>query len=229
MNVFIDIETVPAQPETEARARIAESIRAPAAMKKPETIADWHSGSGKYAGEKEALIDEKYRRTALDGSRGEVISVAWAVGDIPVQSLQRELGQSEAELLGNVFNCIADAVNGRPPFFIGHYISGFDLKFMFHRAVINRVEPPFELPFYGRHDQHFYDTNTAWAGYRDRISQDNLCKALGIEGKPGDIDGSKVWDFVRRGDIDRVAEYNRDDVEKNREIYKRLTFRTNAS
>ena len=64
----------------------------------------------------------------------------------------------------------------------------------------------------------------AWCGFKDRISQDNLCKALGIEGKPSDISGENVWDFYRAGGIDRIEEYNRDDVEKAREIYKRLNF-----
>ena len=224
MNVFIDIETIPAQPEAETRAAIAENIKAPAAMKKPETIADWHNGAGKYAGEKDALIEEQYRRTSFDGSKGEIISVAWAVSNGEVQSQHRNLGESESELLAGVFERIHSEIGGRPPMFIGHYISGFDLKFLFHRAVINGIRPPFALPFYGRHDKDFYDTNTAWAGFRDRISQDNLCKALGIEGKPGDIDGSKVWDFVKAGNVERVAEYNRDDVEKNRRIFNRLNF-----
>lgn len=228
MNVFIDIETIPAQPESETRASIAETISAPGTMKKPETIAAWHNGEGQYAGVKDAEVDNLYRKTSFDGSKGEIISIAWAISNGDVQSMHRELIESEADLLVRVFDCISSVADGRHPFFIGHYISGFDLKFLFHRAVINKVRPPFELPFYGRHDQHFYDTNTAWAGFRDRISQDNLCKALGIEGKPGDIDGSRVWDFVKAGNVVRVAEYNRDDVEKNREIYKRLTFRDNA-
>ena len=90
--------------------------------------------------------------------------------------------------------------------------------------MILGVQPPFEIDFNGRHGKAFYDTQIAWAGFKGRMSQDNLCAALGIEGKPGDIDGSKVWGFVKEGKVDRVAEYNRDDVQKNREIYKRLNF-----
>ena len=115
-------------------------------------------------------------------------------------------------------------VNGRPPFFIGHYIGGFDLKFILHRCIILGVEPPFGIPAHGRHGKDFYDTMIAWAGSKGRISQDNLCKVLGIEGKPHDIDGSKVWGFVKEGRIDEVVEYNKDDVEKNRKIYNRLNF-----
>ncbi len=88
------------------------------------------------------------------------------------------------------------------------------------------VKPPFKLPFNGRHGSDFFCTQIAWAGFKGRASQDSICNALGIDGKPDDIDGSKVWDFVRDGKVKRVEEYNIDDVEKNREIYKRLTFYT---
>ena len=57
------------------------------------------------------------------------------------------------------------------------------------------------------------------------MSQNNLCKALGIEGKPGDIDGSKVWDFYKAGKIDRIEEYNRHDVETVEKIYNRINFK----
>lgn len=229
MNVFIDIETIPAQPEGAARSAIAESIKAPAAMKKPETIAAWNNGDGQYAGVKDAEIDKQYRATSFDGAKGEIISIAWAVENNDVSSSYRVLGSDEGGFLASVFGDIGQELGGRPPFFVGHYIGGFDLKFLFHRAAITYTKPPFDLPFYGRHSKDFYDTCVAWAGFKDRISQDNLCKALGIQGKPDDIDGSKVWDFVKAGNVERVSEYNRDDVEKCREIYRRLTFSISRS
>lgn len=224
MNIFIDIETIPEQPEDAAKALIAETIQAPTTMSKPETIADWHSGSGRYAGVKDAEIEKQYRNTSFDGSKGEIISVAFACYHGDVRVIHRNLGESEADLLDSVFRSIRNRTEGRPPYFIGHYISGFDLKFLFQRAVINKVNPHMQIPVGGRHGKDFFDTNMAWAGYGGRISQDNLCKALGIEGKPGDIDGSKVWDFVKAGNVARVAEYNADDVVKVRAIFNRLNF-----
>ena len=226
MNTFIDIETIPQQPETESKAVIAESIKAPAKMTKAETIADWHSGAGKYAGAKDALIEKTYRDTSFDGSKGEIISIAWAQDDEDIQSVSRELGESEADMLEKFFATIRPLGSRRPPFFVGQYIAGFDLKFLFHRAVILGVNPMLDLPFSGRHGLQFYCTQQAWAGFGGRMSQDNLCKAFGIEGKPDDIDGSKVWDFVKAGKINEVEAYNRDDVHKNRIIYNRLNFIT---
>jgi predicted PolB exonuclease-like 3'-5' exonuclease len=65
---------------------------------------------------------------------------------------------------------------------------------------------------------------TAWAGARNRVSLDKLCKAFGIETPKGGIDGSKVWDYVKAGKIDEVAAYCARDVEATRKVYKRLTF-----
>lgn len=224
MMVPIDIETIPQQPEEETKDEIAKTIAAPSKMTKAETIADWHNGAGKYAGVKDAAIEKAYRDTSFDGGKGEIISIAWSIEFGEVVSQHRNLGESEGDLIQHVFDCIVNAKHDRPPFFIGQYVAGFDLKFLYHRCVILGIKPPFKLPFNGRHDKDFYCTQAAWAGFNGLMSQDNLCKALGIEGKPDDIDGSKVWDFVKDGNVKRVAEYNRDDVTKNIEIYNRLNF-----
>ena len=62
-----------------------------------------------------------------------------------------------------------------------------------------------------------------WAGVGNRVSLDKLCKALGLPGK-GEIDGSKVWDYVRDGRIAEVADYCADDVRKVWAVYRRMTF-----
>ena len=87
MEVFIDIETCPEQPELVVKTEIAKSIQHPATIKKELTIADWHNGAGKYVGEKEAAIEDAYRKTGLSGNTGEVISVCIGSG------LDRESGE----------------------------------------------------------------------------------------------------------------------------------------
>jgi len=226
MKVYVDLETIPQQPENEAKKVIAETIKEPATMSKPETISQWHAGEGKYAGVKEKAIEDQYRNTSFDGSKGEIISIAWAVEDGEVKNISRNLDRPESDILDMFFYLLNTDLDKRKPYFIGHYISGFDLKFLFQRAVINNIDPGFDLKQDAKHGSQIYDTMIAWAGYGNRISQDNLCKALGIEGKPNDIDGSKVWQFVKEGNVERVAEYNKDDVEKVREIYKRMNFIT---
>lgn len=228
MEVFIDIETIPEQPEDEARAAIAETIQAPATMSKAETIAEWHAGGGKYAGVKDTAIDEQYRKTSLNGAKGEIASISWAFDDDePPYHVIRDGGDlTEEFILQAFFDSLKDTLGETRPYFVGHYIGGFDLPFIFQRAVINRVKPPFSLSQHGRHDQHFFDNMMAWAGFRGTISQENLCKALGIEIEgPEGLEGSNVWDAYKAGKLDEIAEYNKSDVAKAREIYRRLTFK----
>lgn len=223
MNTYIDIETIPQQPEDTTKAAIALTIEAPAQMSKPETIAEWHAGEGKYLGVKDALIEDTYRKTSFDGAKGEVCSISFAVEDGEIFTAHR--GEySETELLDVALTEIRLRMNGRKPYFVGHNVGGFDLKFLFHRCVINNVNPKFDLCQWGRHGSQFYDTMQAWAGFGGRVSQDNLCAALGITGKPDDIDGSKAWDHYKDGKIIRIAEYNASDIETVRKIHKRLTF-----
>lgn len=245
MNVYLDIETIPAQSgpyNYDYFLREAKSnFKAPSGLtkgqaceglgltgndakytSKDDAIKLWEE---KFAEEKAPEVaEENWRKTSFDGACGEIISIAWAVGGSEVRSIHRHLGDSESQLLSSFFDYLSSDLNGRPPFFIGQFLAGFDLKFIFHRAVILGVEPPFNLPFNGRHGSDFYCTQIAWAGFNGRMSQDNLCKALGIQGKPDDIDGSQVWDFVKAGNVQRVAEYNEDDVCRVRQIHKRLTF-----
>ena len=39
-----------------------------------------------------------------------------------------------------------------------------------------------------------------------------------------EIDGAKVWDFVRDGHADKVAIYCQADVERVRSVYRRINF-----
>jgi predicted PolB exonuclease-like 3'-5' exonuclease len=85
------------------------------------------------------------------------------------------------------------------------------------------LNPGIALKWQGRHGIAFFCTMEAWAGFNKRISQDALCEILGLEKKPDDIDGSKVYDYYLAGEIDKIVEYNKHDVKTVREIYKRVS------
>jgi len=222
--VYTDIETIPSQKEGFRESLV---IPMPGNIKKIETIAKWE------AEEKPALLEKAYRDTSFDGAHGEIIAIGWAFDDEPVDCAYRKLflnetsstvWEKERTVLKEFFsslieNCIA-------PKFVTFNGNNFDLPFIYHRAVILGVAPPkffprpLEIKPWG---EPTVDVMTMWAGMRGRISQDNLAKALGLEGK-GDFDGSMVWDAVQRGEEQKVAEYCKSDVETLRKIYKRLMF-----
>ena len=68
MNLYLDIETIPAQ-DPAIHAMIAERVTAPASYKKPETIAKWE------AEEKPAAVAKAIADTSFDGGLGEVCCI----------------------------------------------------------------------------------------------------------------------------------------------------------
>ena len=235
MNVYLDIETIPGQAKG-LREEIAAQLAPPANMKKAETIARWE------AEEKPDKIEQEWRKTAFAGDRGEVVCIAWAIdnGDVHcafrtpahLEGPNREM--TERHVLWAFFEAVREAgerARGRLPRFVGHNVRDFDLRFLYQRAVILGEPPGFRLPHDVRPGSDaVFDTMEAWAGFRNRISLDRLCRALSIPTKGAEldgeeIDGSRVWDFVRDGCIESVAAYCRADVERVRSVHRRLDFR----
>lgn len=226
MKITIDIETIPGQ-QAGLLERFRAEITAPAQYKKPESIADWMSANA------DSAAEEAWRKTSFDGALGQICVIGYAIEDQePVALYAADYEDGDAGLLRDFFGAISELrSDGRPvrPMFIGHNICSFDLPFIFHRAIVNGVPLPAGFPIHPKPwSDDCFDTMTYWAGHRDRISLDNLCRALGIEGK-GSIDGSQVWDYVRAGRISEVADYCKHDVAITRDAYKRLTFQEVAA
>jgi len=212
----IDIETIPGQAEW-IKEEAREKVSPPGTYKKPESIEKWMEENA----EQEA--DNIWRKTALDGSRGELLCFGFEIEGEQL-SFYREIDGSEADLLQNIYDGLSKL--GPKPLWIGHNITGFDLRFLWQRSVINGVKPSIEIPYDAKPwDARVYDTMYEWAGlnWQGRKSLDAVCKALGIEGK-GDIDGSKVWDYAKEGKIKEISDYCKEDVKKAITIYKRMTF-----
>lgn len=225
MKITLDIETIPTT-DPAVIAEMAASITAPAQYKKADSIADWLAENHALA------LKEKIAKTSFDGMLGRIACIACAFDDGPVFSAHSING--EKELLEQFYEHIVNwsgvshhtgnAELGMT--FIGHNIAGFDLPFLKHRSIILGVRPPNQLLAAMNAkawDKCIADTMLMWSSDREkRVSLDKLCKALGIPGK-GDFDGSMVaetWPV----DPDKVIAYCRGDVERTRQIYKRLTF-----
>ena len=226
MKIFLDIETIPCQIES-VKSAIAADVKPPATYKKAESIAEWERDK------KPLAVEEELKKTSFDGAFGQVCCVSMAIDDDePVTFYEQDWLNSEKKILTDFFALINGSYNRSrdiPPMFIGHNIVNFDLRFLFHRAVILGIRFPAYLPINGKAwDRDIFDTMTYWAGHNGRVSLDKLCKVLNLPQKGSEIgeeiDGSMVWGFVRDGKIDLVAKYCAADVERVREIYKRLNF-----
>jgi len=240
MNIPFDIETVPTQ-NAELAAQIAQQCLADrddalAAVKAPSNYKDADKISAYITSEREKIlanfesdVKTKIEKTSLDGGLGQIVCIGWAVDDGDTRCLQVVdlSAKSEAAMLEVWFDDLNKLHGGNPstrPLLIGHNHVGFDIPFVWKRAVVHGIKPPFWFP---RNPKPWadsvFDTMTQWAGDRERIKMDALCRILGIPGK-GDISGADVWPMVQAGRLDEVSEYCRADVERTRAIYKRMTF-----
>jgi len=221
LNLHFDIETIPDQRDGALQDCI-DNIAAPARYKKQESIDRWIKEEGPVA------AVEVWKKTALEGISGQIVSIAWSFDKYPVTGF---IHMDESWVIQTFFDTISERVkNGEGKFqqitWIGHNIIEFDLRFLYQRAVINGLKPAFSIPIDARHgSQSVFDNMVAWSGYRKYVKQDALYKALGGEPfKDDDMDGSMVWDYIDAGRFDEVLEYNKRDVLKVRHNYQRLIW-----
>ena len=246
MNIYLDIETVPAQRpdildelKASMSADLASKIAAiapPGNYKKQETIDAWYADEAPKVraamqSEFENELDSTYRKTSFDGAFGQVCVIGFAINDEPAITLFNTDWQDERTLLCQFIDSL-DADWERKDFVtvVGHNVASFDLRFLMHRYIVNGIRPHSVISRASQakpwESEKVFDTMVQWAGVGNRIKLDKLCKALNVPTPKGDIDGSKVWDYVNAGRIEEVAAYCKKDVEATRQVYKRMTFAT---
>ncbi len=219
-SIILDIETIGSD-RADVREFIASGISAPGQMKKAETIAAWE------ANDTPAAIDEAVAKTGLDGAFGRVCVIGWALDDEPAQVLAD--AEDEAGLLRQFAHLLRLAPSERfTTTVIGHNVSSFDLRFLTQRYIVNGIRPPLVISRAAQakpwETEKVFDTMVQWAGVGQRVSLEKLCLALSLPSPKGDLDGSKVWQYVKDGRLQEVADYCKRDVEAARAIWKRMTF-----
>lgn len=234
MIVYLDVETIPGQ-TTEARTCARASVRPPATLKKPESIAAW------WASEAPAAELEAWHRQSLDGgNHGELVSIA-ACTDVEGQQWVRcrAQGESEADLLRAFFDAVegwqreeAQRAAGNPHYWpadvfpVAHN-AAFDLGFIWRRCIVLGVPMPPWLPGpLGRAGKDYACTMQTWAGYGQRVSLDALCKTLRLPSpKDGGMDGTQVFAAWQAGECERIAAYNLRDALTVGLIWQRIAGR----
>lgn len=216
--LYLDIETLPTN-DANIMAEIAASVTPPGSYKKPETIAEWERET------KPALVKEAIAKTSFSGAAGSVCCIGWAWNDAEPRSLQVEDDMNERDVLGSLSNVLTDT---RPsgfdrPVIVGHYVAGFDIRFLWQRAFVLGVQMPAWFPRDPKPwADGIHDTMAMWGG-KESISLDDLCRALGLPGK-GNITGADVADLWQRGEREAVAAYCRGDVERVRAVHRKMMF-----
>lgn len=143
---------------------------------------------------------------ALVASRRDGIWNVEAVGAPHIE--QRD----EATLIDNFVWRIAE----RRPTLVTFNGNGFDLPVLRYRAMLHRISAPglSARPYFNRYSTDAIDLCDVLGSYGSggKATLHEICRTLGLEGKPGGIDGSKVSEFVDNGRIAEVAAYCESDV-----------------
>jgi predicted PolB exonuclease-like 3'-5' exonuclease len=94
--------------------------------------------------------------------------------------------------------------------------NSFDLPVLRYRAMVHRIAAPgLQLrPYFKRYTEDALDLCDVLASFdaHARIKLDEICRILGLDGKPYGIDGAQVDAMVRAGQIVDVANYCESDV-----------------
>ena len=214
---YFDIETVPAQ-DPAIRAELRAAVTAPGNYSKPESIQKWLDEN------RDSVGDDQWLKTSFDGGVGQCVAIGFAAGDGPVYvySVSDLSRASEVQMLQDFFCALSDA---RHVQLVGHNIIGFDIPFLWKRAMVLNVKPPFNFPRNPKPwSELICDTMTLWdSQQRAGGSMYRICRLMGLPAKVG-ISGADVWPAIERGDFDSVAAHCRDDVERTRAMHLRMTF-----
>lgn len=201
ISMCLDIETIPAE---EAKRKEIEgdlSARTSLTRLKPDSPED------------------AFRKTALDGNYGRILCLAYIKrpGMVKADILTGE----EVDILARFWELARD-VN----LFIGHNLIDFDMRFIYKRSVIHGVKPSQWLSFARYRSSPMFDTMYEWEKwvFGARIKLDELAKVLGLPTSKKGIDGSKVYDYFRKGKVEPIYEYCKADVELTQAVYERLQF-----
>ena len=150
-----------------------------------------------------------HRIVCIGALIAERIEGVWIVRSLGAPSIAE---RTEAELIQS----FVDRIGEFRPQLVTFNGSSFDLPVLRYRAMINRVAAPgLSLrPYFNRYTEDALDLCDALASFdqRAKTSLNDLCCALGVPGKPDDIDGSEVERYVREGRIEEVAAYCECDV-----------------
>lgn len=200
MNLYLDIETIPAQQEQRAILKEIHAKKVRDGRKVSENFEDYLSA------------------TSFDGAFGRIICIGYAIDDKPVEVFYGE----EKQILKDFWQIAKDQRR-----FIGFNLMDFDLRFIYQRSVVNNVQPTQNLSFARYRSDPIFDIMWEWRKWarEPSVSLDTLAKALGIpSSKDGGIEGKDVWKAYQDGRQAEIYEYCKRDVEVTRAIYRKMVY-----
>jgi predicted PolB exonuclease-like 3'-5' exonuclease len=136
----------------------------------------------------------------------------------------------ENELIRSFLTRIADL----RPQLVTYNGSSFDLPVLRYRAMLHGIPAPglFARPYFNRYTDDAIDVCDVLSsfGASTKMRLDEVCKFMGLMGKPGEIDGSQVEEFFRSGRLKEISDYCVSDVMNTYRLWLRYElFRGNLT
>lgn len=202
--IFIDIETIPSETMPSL-----DDLQAPANYKDEAKIKAW----------KEANQVEAWKKQALNSMQGRIICIGWSWNGESDTLVDPD--DEESIINGLMLDIQKISLEIRSPLvFVGWNISTFDLPWIWRKSIqYNLPELRKAIPKDNR--LNYLDLMKVWASdYKDFVSLDSCAKFLGI---PHETEqGSSVFDWWQAGEIDKISEHCKRDIETTVEIYRRI-------
>jgi 3'-5' exonuclease len=204
--LFLDIETVPANPEF-------ENIP-------PEIKKFWEKKSATFRKENETA-EAVYERAGIYAEFGKIIVIC--AGHITVRDGVHSLrikafaGDDEAKVLAEFSDMLKKFSTNREIDLCAHNGKEFDFPYLARRLLINGLKIPKILDVAGRKpwEVRFLDTMELWkfGDHKNYTSLDLLAHLFGIPTPKDDIDGSMVAGvYWKEKDLPRIVKYCQKDV-----------------
>ena len=215
--MFLDIETVPMEPEWAGLEQAWQVL--------------WEEKSMFYREKNGVALEESYERAGIYAEFGKIICIGLGYfqrtteGDeLRVSSFS---GKNERELLTD-FGAFLDRYTKRPfRLLCAHNGKEFDFPYLCRRMLINQLPLPTLLRISGKKPWEIphIDTMELWkfGDYKHYTSLKLLAKVFGVPDSKDDIDGSQVGRvFWKDGDLARIDQYCRKDVVTLARVFQRL-------
>jgi len=226
MNIYLDIETLPAVHYSLQQIHAMARDKVPANYKDQDKINAW-------------ILENKielYLKTALDPRTGWIACVGIAIEDEepvifygPTAENSKDIEallKQEKEMLLKVEEYIAERNTRRLPKFIGWNNASFDMPWVWRgslRARLSRLPKWICPPGSAKYKLPWLDLMEVFSCYQYGKSskQKHAAEYLGIVEPSPDLDGSQVYDQWRRHDR-AYGEHCLSDIITLREIHKVL-------
>jgi predicted PolB exonuclease-like 3'-5' exonuclease len=225
--LFLDIETLPADDKNEASMEALKAIYDRRVSKKALSEGEEYQTS----------FEDFVKGTSFDGGFGRILCIALAVNDDDVKVYSSatsaegsgEPQWDEKKVLENFWK-----IAGQCDTFVGHNVLDFDLRFIWQRSIVLGVKPTWQdtdmrapryLSFARYRSSPVFDTMHEWVKWgRGSIGLEHVALSLGVPSPKDGIDGSQVAEFYNKGEVKKICDYCKRDVDTTRAIYKKMIF-----